>query len=70
MGSRKEGSTITINKEMSTEVMFISYTKNYLEHDAIFSANAVLEFEMGSQPNEEWGSSDDELPPSMIDETF
>ncbi len=47
-----------------------TYTKNYLEHDAIFSVNAVLEFEMGNQPNKNWGSSDDALPPSMVDETF
>jgi len=46
------------------------YTKNYLEHDAIFSADAVLEFEMGDTPNKEWGSADEDLPPSMIDEKF
>ncbi len=39
-------------------------------YDAIFSRDAVLEFEMGNQPNKEWGSSDDALPPSMVDETF
>jgi predicted alpha-1,2-mannosidase len=46
------------------------YTKNYLEHDAIFNNDGVLVFEMGNQPNKQWGSSDDARPPSMIDEKF
>jgi putative alpha-1,2-mannosidase len=46
------------------------YDKNYLEHDQIFAENATLDFEMGNTPNMEWGSEEDALPPSMIDETF
>ena len=46
------------------------YTKNYLEHNEIFSSDAVLEFEMGDKPNKDWGSAEDALPPSMIDEKF
>lgn len=46
------------------------YTKNYLKHDDIFNGNAILEFEMGSQPNKEWGNAEDAIPPSMLDEKF
>lgn len=69
--------TITANN-VSEENIYIqslalngeTYTKNYLEHDDIFSADAVLEFEMGNEPNEEWGSAEDALPPSMVDEKY
>jgi putative alpha-1,2-mannosidase len=54
--------TMTLNGE--------AYTKNYLEHDAVFSSDAVLEFEMGDTPNTAWGSSEAALPPSMVDEEF
>jgi len=46
------------------------YTRNYLVHDAIFSSDAELEFEMGNEPNTAWGSAEAALPPSMIDEKF
>jgi len=46
------------------------YTRNYLEHDAIFSSDAVLEFDMGNEPNTAWGSAEAALPPSMVDEKF
>ena len=71
--------TLTIKaNNVSDENMYIqsltlngaTYTKNYLEHAAIFSADAVLEFEMGNTPNKAWGSAENDLPPSMIDEKF
>lgn len=46
------------------------YTKNWLQHNEIFSGNAELVFEMGSVPNQKWGSSADAIPPSMINEKF
>jgi predicted alpha-1,2-mannosidase len=44
------------------------YTKNWLQHNDIFSGNAELVFEMGNTPNIKWGSSKDDLPPSMSEE--
>ena len=44
------------------------YTKNWLQHNEIFSGNAELVFEMGNTPNIKWGSSKDDLPPSMSEE--
>ncbi len=46
------------------------YTKNYLQHNDIFGGNAKLVFKMGSKPNKSWGSNENDLPPSMIDEKF
>ena len=46
------------------------YTKNWLKHEDIFGHDAKLVFEMGNTPNKNWGSTEDALPPSMIDEKF
>ena len=39
------------------------YTKNYISHEDIVGG-AVLEFEMGPEPNKKWGSSPKDCPPS------
>lgn len=39
------------------------YTKNYISHEDIVNG-AVLEFEMGPEPNKKWGSSPKDCPPS------
>lgn len=38
------------------------FTKNWLSHETIV-AGGTLEFEMGNQPNEAWGSSEGDAPP-------
>jgi predicted alpha-1,2-mannosidase len=40
------------------------YTKNYLNHFDI-SNGAILEFEMGSQPDKKWGSNEEDFPLSL-----
>ncbi len=44
------------------------YRKNWLKHDELFGDNATIVYEMGSQPNKDWGSALEDLPPSMSDE--
>ncbi len=46
------------------------YSKNWLRHEDLFGGNATLAFEMGPEPNKNWGSSPEDLPQSMCDETF
>jgi predicted alpha-1,2-mannosidase len=46
------------------------YSRNWLSHDDIFAGNASLVFEMGNTPNKNWGSSQQDLPSSMIDERY
>ena len=46
------------------------YSKNWLRHEDLFGGDVKLEFEMGAQPNQHWGTGTDALPPSMCDETF
>lgn len=46
------------------------YTKNWIRYADLFSKNATLVFQMGNKPNESWGSSMSDTPPSMCDETF
>ena len=48
----------------------ITYSKNWLRHEDIFSGNAKLVFEMGNIPNKNWGSKTNGLPPSMSTEKF
>lgn len=43
-----------------------SYTKNYISHFDIANGG-VMEFDMGSQPNEKWGSNPDDCPPNLFD---
>ena len=43
------------------------FTRNYLTHQELFGADAVLEFTMGPEPNTAWGSGPDDIPPSMSD---
>lgn len=38
------------------------YSRSWITHSDLFSANAVLEFHMGSQPNPVWGSSATDVP--------
>ncbi len=65
-------------KNISKENIFVQsvmlngkpYSKNWLQHKDIFYADAELVFEMGSDPNKNWGNDENELPPSMIDEQF
>lgn len=38
------------------------FTKNWLSHETIV-AGGTLEFEMGSEPNEAWGSGEGDAPP-------
>lgn len=42
-----------------------SYGKNWLRHEDLFAGNVNLLFEMGNTPNKKWGSSANELTPSM-----
>ncbi len=42
------------------------YNKNYIKHSDIASG-ATIEFEMGSTPNTNWGSSENSLPTSITD---
>ncbi len=42
------------------------YTKNYLKH-ADLANGAEIVFEMGSKPNEAWGSQKDDLPTSLTE---
>lgn len=42
------------------------FTKNYLTHAEIFEGDAHLEFEMGPEPNQAWGSSAADIPPSTF----
>lgn len=46
------------------------YNKSWFKHEDIFSDDVTLEFEMGSEPNKKWGSSEELLPPSMINERY
>ncbi len=52
----------------SVKLNGIPYDKNWLHHEDLFRSGAELEFEMGSQPNTAWGSSEESLPPSLSDE--
>jgi hypothetical protein len=44
-----------------------AWSKNYIRHEDIL-AGGVLEFEIGDQPNREWGSSPEDRPQSRIGE--
>ena len=44
------------------------YTKSWLSHADLFGNDATLTFEMGAQPNKDWGASPETFPPSMSDE--
>ena len=45
------------------------YYKSWFQHDELFNENDVtIEFEMGSTPNKNWGSGENDRPPSMVDE--
>lgn len=46
------------------------YSKNYLHHNDLFIGNTTLVFQMGKEPNKNWGSTAAALPPSMISEKF
>jgi predicted alpha-1,2-mannosidase len=41
-----------------------SYNKSWITHEDIVKGG-VLEFEMGATPNQQWGSSPEDVPPSM-----
>ncbi len=43
----------------------IPFTRNYLTHSELFEGDATLCFTMGPVPNLQWGSSEDDAPPSM-----
>ena len=43
------------------------YTKSWISHQDIMSGGQ-LHFEMGSRPNKDWGSRDEDVPVSQIDE--
>jgi predicted alpha-1,2-mannosidase len=43
-----------------------NHTQTYLNHEAIM-AGGKLDFEMGAQPNKNWGNTDDDIPYSKID---
>lgn len=40
-----------------------NFTKTWISHDVI-TAGGVLEFEMGAEPNQQWGSSEADAPPN------
>ncbi len=42
------------------------YSKSYIRHDDIMRGGE-LAFEMGPSPGSEWGTSDDDIPPSRIE---
>lgn len=44
-----------------------NHTKSYIAHSDIM-AGGELVFEMGSQPNKDWGSAEKDIPPSAITE--
>ncbi|RYD17421.1 MAG: hypothetical protein EOP88_26660, partial [Verrucomicrobiaceae bacterium] len=39
------------------------FTKTWIAHQTI-TAGGLLEFEMGPQPNREWGSAEADAPPN------
>lgn len=41
------------------------FTKSWLAHDTI-TAGGILDFEMGPEPNKDWGSKRDNLPPDAF----
>ena len=43
----------------------VDYSKSYLTHSAILDGGEMI-FEMGSQPNEKWGSGKEDIPISVI----
>jgi putative alpha-1,2-mannosidase len=43
------------------------YTKNYISHQDITNGG-VLEFVMGSTPNENWGNKPEDCPPHLLPE--
>lgn len=45
----------------------VSCSKNWLTHKQLFTGDVTLEFEMGPEPNESWGSAPDDCPLSMCD---
>ena len=59
-----------IARKLLYSVRNAPYSKNWLRHDDLFGGNATLAFEMGPEPNKNWGSSPEDLPQSMCDETF
>ena len=76
---RHDRGTLTIlAPEVSRENCYIRsvrldgkpYTKSWLRHGDLFGGDATLEFEMGPQPNKAWGSSPEDMPQSMCDESF
>jgi len=44
------------------------YSKNWLKHEDLFNGNTKLVFEMGNTPNKKWGSANEDLPISMIND--
>ncbi len=69
------GKTITIKaNNNSKENVYVQsmtlngepYTKNYLTHEDL-ADGAEIVFEMGSEPNYEWGSSEEALPSSITE---
>ena len=67
------GNEFTVKAEgVSSENIYIqsatlngeSFNKSWISHDEIVNGG-ILSFEMGPEPNKEWGSSDDAIPPSM-----
>ncbi len=41
----------------------VAFTRTWISHDTI-AAGGVLEFEMGPEPNRNWGSADSDAPPN------
>jgi predicted alpha-1,2-mannosidase len=50
----------------SAQLNGLNYTKSYITYDDIVNGGE-LEFEMGPQPNKNWGSSDKDVPVSNIE---
>ncbi|MCF8242491.1 MAG: GH92 family glycosyl hydrolase [Melioribacteraceae bacterium] len=45
------------------------YSKSFINHEKINSGGELI-FTLGSEPNEQWGIGDDNLPPSRVDFDF
>ena len=71
-----EGKSFVIEaRDVSSDNIFIqsaelngeSYTKSYIRHGDIMRGG-TLRFEMGPEPNEEWGTGEGNIPGSSIDD--
>lgn len=66
-----------IAKDVSKENIYIqsaelngkTYAKSYLKHEAIMKGGKII-FQMGSEPNKDWGVKEEDIPSSQITENL